>query len=66
MGLVLYGESGREFFSGSISMELSDSVVLGSFSLRKRVMVLSPQIHMSPRRKGQTGEVSDRQVANKQ
>lgn len=29
-------------------------------------MVLSPQIHVSPRRKGQMGEVSDRQIANKQ
>ena len=64
MNLVLLGKSGRGFFfSGSVSMILSDPVVLGSFSLRKSTVAFIPQIHASPRMKGQ-GKMSDRRVAN--
>lgn len=39
-------------------------MVLGSFHLRKSTAAFSPQLWVSPRMKGQRGEVGDRQVAN--
>lgn len=63
--LVLLGKSGRGLFSGTVSRMLSDHVVSRSFNLRKSTVALNPEIHVSSRKRGQRGKVSEGQTSCK-